>query len=171
MIPAPSFNANLPMTPMKNLARALALLLALTVVSASIRAADGPPPGPGGPAKEKKTDLETRMDKVGKAFRKLRKQVSDPAQNASSLELVAAMIDGAKDAATLTPAKAADLPEDQRPAFIQHFKDGIKELQDRLTKLQAALGAGNNAAAEAQVNDLFDFEKKSHKEFKKPKPE
>ena len=120
---------------------------------------------------EKKTELESRMDKVGKAFRKLRKQVADPAQNASSLELVAAMIDGAKDAATFTPAKAADLPEDQRAAFVGRFKDGIKDLQDRLAKLQAALQAGNNADAAAMVNDLVDAMKKAHKEFKKPKPE
>jgi soluble cytochrome b562 len=161
------------MTPKKTLARALALLLALTLVSASVLAADSPPPAPGtgAPAEEKKTDLETKMDKIGKAFRKLRKQVADPAQNASSLDLVATMLAGASDAATLTPAKAADLPEDQRAAFLEHYEDGIKDLQDRLTKLQSALQAGNNADAAAQVNDIFDFEKKEHKEFKKPKPE
>jgi soluble cytochrome b562 len=165
---------------MKKIALALALLLALPLLPKALRAEDTPAAAPapavvpapaGAPAEEKKTDLELRMDKVGKAFRKLRKQVADPAQNASSLELLKAMQDAAKEAVTFTPAKAADLPEDQRAKFTEDFKAGIQELQDRFAKLQAALEAGKNDDAQAIVKDLSDFEKKEHKEFKKDKPQ
>ena len=44
------------------------------------------------------TDIEKDMHKIGRAYRQLRKQVNDPAQNASSLELVAAIKAGALDA-------------------------------------------------------------------------
>jgi soluble cytochrome b562 len=161
---------------MKKITFALALLLALRVYPTPVHAADAPGPGPapavgqsGGPAEEQKTELESRMDRVGKAFRKLRKQIADPAQNASSLELLSTMEGAIKEAVAFTPAKAADLPEDQRAKFTEDFKAGIKELQGRFAKLRTALEAGKNDEASAIVNDLVDFEKKEHKEFKKPK--
>ena len=145
-------------------------LLALSILAPLASAADTPPPASGqpGPDNEKKTELEMRMDRVGKAFRKLKKQVSDSAQNASSLELVATMQAAAKEAVDLTPEKAQDLPEDQRPKFIEDYKAGIKGLMDRLDQLQAALTAGKNDEAAKIVAALGDYQKKEHKEFRKP---
>jgi soluble cytochrome b562 len=162
---------------MKKIALYLALPLALPLLPKALRADDTPPAAPApavapaAPAEEKKTDLEMRMDKVGKAFRKLRKQVADPTQNASSLDLLKTMQEAAKEAAAFTPEKAADLPEDQRAKFTEDFKAGLQDLQDRFAKLQAALEAGKNDDAQAIVKDLVDFEKKEHKEFKKDKPQ
>jgi soluble cytochrome b562 len=120
------------------------------------------------PDDEKKTELELRMDRVGKAFRKIRKQVADPTQNASSIDLASKMMAALKEAEDLTPEKAADLPEDQRPKFISDFKDGIKAMEDEVSKLSDALTAGKNDDAAKIVADMFAMEKKDHKEFKKP---
>jgi soluble cytochrome b562 len=155
---------------------ALALLVTLPIVSPLLRAQDAPasPPAPNvapaaGHDDDEKTDLEVRMDKVGKAFRKLKKQVADPAQNASSLELLATMQAALKEALDFTPAKAADLPADQRPKFIEDFKSGINGMQDEFTKLADALTAGKNDEAAKIVDEIGDLEKKDHKEFRKPK--
>ena len=123
---------------------------------------------PAAPKKEKKTELEIRMDKIGKAFRKLKKQIADPAQNESSLALVAIMEEGARDTLELTPAKAADLPEDQRAKFVDDFHSGIKDLQAGFAKLEAALKAGRNQDAAAIVKDLGALETKDHKVFRRP---
>jgi soluble cytochrome b562 len=145
------------------------------MVSPALSRADSPPAASapsqlqGAPAEEKKTDLEARMDRMGKAARKLKKQIGDPAQNASSLELVATMQDAAKEALDFSPAKAEDLPQDRRAKFVENFKSGIKQLQDSLAKLRETLAAGRNGEAVAMFNDIQDFEKKEHKEFKKPK--
>jgi soluble cytochrome b562 len=154
----------------------LALLIALPIVSPILSAADAPasPPSPAkaasaGKDDDQKTELETRMDRIGKAFRKLKKQVADPAQNASSLQLLATMQDAAKEAVDFTPAKAADLPEDQRPKFVEDFKAGIKGMLDEFSKLADALTAGKNEDAVKIVSDIDELEKKDHKEFKKPK--
>lgn len=109
-----------------------------------------------------------RMDKVGKAFRKLRKQVADPAQNAASLELVGKIQAALKEAEDLTPAKADDVPADQRAKFVSDFQAGIKAMEDEFTKLNGALTAGKNTDATAIVAEIFDLEKKDHKEFKRP---
>ncbi|HXQ79987.1 MAG TPA: cytochrome b562 [Opitutaceae bacterium] len=158
-----------------NTRSALSLLVAFPVLSPALSAADTPAPATAAPAAapaahedEKKTELEMRMDRIGKAFRKLKKQVGDPAQNASSLELVSTMEAAAKEAVDFTPAKAEDLPQDQRAKFLEDFRSGIKNLQDLLAKLQDALAAGKNADAEKMVADIGDFEKKEHKEFRRP---
>jgi soluble cytochrome b562 len=158
---------------------AIALLPAFLVLSPVFVAADvpatPPPPttapavAPAPPDDEKKTDLEMRMDRMGKAFRKLKKQVADPTQNASSLQLLSTMEDAAKEAVDFTPEKAEDIPADQRAKFEEDFKAGIKNLQDLFAKLRDALTAGKNDDAVKIVADIDAFEKKEHKEFRRPK--
>jgi hypothetical protein len=161
---------------------AFAFLLASLIPSPAIFAADMPTAAPptqapavsaaataAAPDDDKKTDLEMRMDRMGKAFRKLKKQVADPAQNDSSLQLVATMDAAAKESLELTPAKAADLPEDQRAKFEEDFKAGIKGMQDEFAKLRAALTAGKNDDAVKIVAEIDSLEKKDHKEFRRPK--
>jgi soluble cytochrome b562 len=161
----------------------LALLLALPVLSSSLSFAQTPPPAPGGSAApavtpaqaappaddEKKTDLEVRMDHMGRAYRKLKKQVADPTQNASSMKLLATMQEAAKEALEFTPEKAADLPADQQAKFEDDFKAGIQGMQDEFTKLSDALTAGKNDDAVKIVAEIDALEKKDHKEFRKPK--
>ena len=153
----------------------LAWLVAFPIVAPAISAADNPVPPPpsttapaAAPDNEKKTELEMRMDRMGKALRKLKKQVADPAQNASSLELLSTMEGAAKEAIEFTPAKAEDIPEDQRAKFEADFKSGIRNLQDLFAKLQDALTAGKNDEAVKIVADIGEFEKKEHKEFRRP---
>ena len=157
---------------------ALALLLVLPA-SSSLRLlvddaapaaapAAAAPAAAAAPSDEKKTELEMRMEKVGKAFRKLRKQVADPAQNASSLELIGKIQAAFKEAEDLTPAKADDVPADQRAKFVSDYQAGIKAMEDQFTKLSDALSAGKNTDATAIVAAIFDQEKKDHKEFRRP---
>jgi hypothetical protein len=160
---------------------ALALLLSLPILAPVLSLGQTPPPSPGGTAApvvtpaaasdddEKKTDLEVRMEHMGKAYRKLKKQVADPAQNASSLKLLGTMQEAAKEALEFTPAKAADLPADQQAKFEDDFKAGIRGMQDEFTKLSDALTAGKNDDAVKIVAEIDALEKKDHKEFRKPK--
>jgi soluble cytochrome b562 len=155
----------------------LAWLIAFPIMSTVASAADtpaAPPPAsasaaaPTAPGTEKKTELEMRMDRMGKAFRKLKKMVGDPAQNAASLELLSTMEAAAKEAIELTPAKAEDIPEDQRSKFVADFQNGIKSLQEKFAQLRDALAAGRNDDAVKLVDDIGAFEKKEHKEFRRP---
>jgi soluble cytochrome b562 len=160
---------------------ACALLFALPLLTPALSLAQTPPPSPGGssapaatpaaaPADDdQKTDLEVRMDHMGRAYRRLKKQVADPTQNASSLQLVATMQNAAKEALEFTPAKAADLPADQQAKFVEDFKAGIQGMQDEFSKLADALTAGKNDDAVKLVAEIDALEKKDHKEFRKPK--
>jgi hypothetical protein len=155
----------------------LALLLVLSVLSPVLSFGQTAPPTPAGsstpavaPADDdKKTDLEVRMDHMGRAYRKLKRQVADPTQNAASLQLVATMQEAAKEALEFTPAKTADLPADQQAKFVDDFKAGLQGMQDEFTKLSDALTAGKNDDAVKIVAEIDALEKKDHKEFRKPK--
>jgi soluble cytochrome b562 len=160
---------------MKNCS-AFTWFLVFPILSPVVSAADTPAAAsPAAPATasetEKKTELEMRMDRIGKAFRKLKKQAADPAQNAASLQLLSTMEGAAKEAVDFTPAKAADVPEDQRAKFVEDFKTGIRGMLDEFAKLRVALAAGKNDEAVKVVDEISDLEKKDHKEFRRPEKE
>jgi len=163
-----------------------ALLLALPLVSstrsfadpataAAAPAAPAATVAPAGPAAgapagddEKDTDLEVRMKKMAKAFRAIRKQVADPAQNASTLSLIDTFQGAAKEALEFTPKKADDVPADQKAKFISDYKAGLNAMIDKATTLKDAVTAGKNDDAVKIVASMFDDEKKEHKEFRRP---
>jgi cytochrome c556 len=114
------------------------------------------------------TDIEKAMEKMAGAYRKLRRQVTDPAQNAASLELVATIKAGATEARKYTPLKAADLPEAERAAFVGNFQKKMDEFLDVAGRLEDALKAGNNEEAARLVAELGKIQKADHKEFRRP---
>jgi soluble cytochrome b562 len=125
---------------------------------------------PKGPSQEE-TELEGKMDKMNGAFRKLKRQVSDPTKNADSLQLVARMRAAAEDAVKLNPAKATDLPEDERAKFVAEYQLKMKDFIVELGKLEAALNANKNDEAVKLVADLGARQKAGHKDFKRPDKE
>ena len=139
----------------------------------ALRAADpAPAPAPEhGKSEEKHTELGDKMEKANSAWRKLRKQITDSAQNASSLELVAAFRESLKGAATLSPEKAADIPEADRAKFQADFAAGMKKLAEGIDRLETALKANNNEEAGKVLKELGDLQRTSHKAFRRPPPE
>ena len=118
--------------------------------------------------KAEETELGKSMEKISGAWRKLRRQVADPASNAASLELVATIQAAAEKALTLTPARIEDVPAADREKFAGHYRQGMKEFHAEIGKLAAALQAGDNAAAQELVRKIGDLQKAGHREFKRP---
>jgi soluble cytochrome b562 len=114
------------------------------------------------------TDIEKAMHQIGKAYRQLRKQVADPAQNASSLELAATIRAGAVAAQKHVPLKAQDVAEADRAAFVDDFRRKMGEFIDTVDQLEGALQAGRNDEAVRLTKDLEELQKKDHKEFRRP---
>ena len=136
-------------------------LLFLTVVCAltapvAVRAADEP-----------ETELGGKMEKIGGAFRALRRQVADPAKNADSLTKVATIRENAQAALKLEPAKKAEVPAAQQAKFVADYQAEMKKFIEMTTKVEAALKANNNAEAEKLLAAMNDHQKQSHKTFKK----
>ena len=140
-------------------------LAAFAVLLPSIRAAST---SPAPPAAEEKTVLEKTMEGMGKASKALKKQIGDPAQNAASLDLVAAIRSGAEKALELTPAKASDLPEADRAKFVADYRDSMREFIAAVDKLAGALKAGDNTAASRLLKELGSLQHKDHKQYRRP---
>ena len=147
--------------------RFLACAVLLAFVASGPRLASAAEPSPAG---EEMTELGEHMDRLSGAFRKLRRQAGDPAHNAASLELVGEMREAAQAAEKLIPAKAADLPEAERAKFTAAYRRQMGRLLAQLKDIAAAFDAGDNAAAQKRIGDLADFQKASHREFRKTKP-
>lgn len=148
---------------MKSLLLLTALLLALSpapFVAAQENAA----------AKKDHTPLEERMEKINSAWRRLRRQVEDPAQNASSLELVARIREAAKGTEKMKPAKLEEVPEAERAKFLAEYRASLKKFAGQLDALEAALKGNRNAEAQQVIVAIGDHQKASHKAFRKPPP-
>jgi hypothetical protein len=106
------------------------------------------------------TELGGHMDKMSGAFRKLKRQIADASKNADSLALVATIKAAGVESAKEKPA--------WKPQDAAKFQAKMKEFNDKVAKLEAALKAGKNDEAAKIVDELGQAQKEGHKEFKKP---
>ena len=150
---------------MKITPRLLALLLAFVAPLApvALHAADKPQ------ADSEGSDLEDSMSSMNGAFKKLRRQVADPAQNEASLALVAKLRKACVEAAKNLPEKIGHLPAKDQAAAKVSYADKMKEFMATVDDLTAALKAGKNDEAVKIIKDLGLQEEAGHKEFKPQK--
>lgn len=134
----------------------LSLICAVGTVPVALHAAD-----------KDETELGNHMDKMNGAFRKLRKQVNDVAQNAESLKLVATIKEEAAASAKLEPAKKSEIPAAEQAKFVADYQAKMKEFNGKVAALEAALKANKNDEAAKLVDELAAAQKQGHKNFKK----
>lgn len=115
------------------------------------------------------TELGDHMDKMGRAYRTLGREVADPAKNEDALRQVEIIKTNAEAALKLQPAKTADIAADQRAKFVADYQQEIKSLVEELGKLETALKAGHNDEAAAIVKSLKKLQDDGHKQFQKKK--
>jgi len=150
-----------PFTPMKKIVLPLLVCLSLVIGPVIARAESAKP-------KQEETELGKSMDKMGKAWRKLRKQAADPAQNADSLALLATIQAAAKENLKYTPDLARDIPADKREKFIAGYQEKMKEAIAGFDRVEAALKAGDNPAVVELLAKISALQKEGHKEYKRP---
>jgi len=127
--------------------------------------------------KEDQTELGGKMEKIGGAFRRLRKvdpatklaQVADPAKNEDSLKQVAIIKENAQAALTLDPALTKSKPEADQAKFVADYQTKMKSFIADVEKLEVALKAGKNDEAVKLVDTLKTDMDDSHKDFRKQK--
>ena len=122
----------------------------------------------GAKPKQEETELGKSMDKMGKAWRKLRKQAADPAQNADSLALLATIQAAAKDNMKYTPDLARDIPADKRDKFIAGYREKMKDVIADFAQVEVALKAGDNKTVVDLLAKIASLQKEGHKEYKRP---
>ncbi len=105
------------------------------------------------------------MSGIAKDFRALRKQVKDPAQTDSSLQLVKDMEARAAKAKTFAPAKAKDIPDADRAKFLADYEKSIDGLNDEFQKLEQQVKDGKSDDALATMDQIQATKREGHKKF------
>ena len=118
-------------------------------------------------AKEHETELAHEMKGMSKDFKALKKQIDDPAQKASSLDLIADMEKHAKAARELTPANTAKVPEADKAKWMEDYKKQIDDLLAIYDKLQTAVSADKTADAKDIMTKALAAKRDGHEEFAK----
>ena len=112
------------------------------------------------------TELEEHMEELGKAFRRLNRQLKDATKNEDSLALIATIRKHAEASVNLEPQKKAEIPADKQAKFIADYQAKMKSFLANLAKLESALKAGDNDQAQTLVRTLKQDQKEGHTEFK-----
>ena len=143
------------------------LLCTLSLALALPLGLNAQPPG-GGEKKEPETELGKHMDKIGGAFRALRRQIADATKNEDSLKRVATIKENAQAALKLEPAFKAKQPAGEQAKFVANYQAKMKDFLADVDKLEAALKANDNATAAKLCDALKADQDEGHKEFRPP---
>ena len=139
-----------------------AILASLLAFSATGAWAATPAPG-----QDEDPAIVQHMKQVNRGLRRLRRQVADPAQKDSSLQLVRRMKTGVQAAQKEEPLKTPDLPEAERGPFLKAFGEKMDAVIETLTQLESALEHEKFDQAEELVKKLFALKKEGHDKFQK----
>lgn len=112
---------------------------------------------------EDDSPVTKEMEIVNRNFKKLGRQVADPAKKDSSLELVAGMQKAVENSKTLTPAKAEKAPD--KAKFMATYNKDLDELSNTLVALKDAISADKADVAKAELDKIGKMKSSSHKEL------
>jgi soluble cytochrome b562 len=111
--------------------------------------------------------LENQMKILARGNRQLSQQVSDPAQQQSTITLIESLKKAALDSKALEPRKTADIPEANRAQFLADFRTELDELKDSFDQIEEAVKAGQYDKAKTLLATVNSIKKEGHGKFKK----
>ena len=113
----------------------------------------------------KESPLHNEMEGINRSLRLINRQYTDPAQKASTLELVATMEKHAETARTLTPPKSQKLTGDDQAKYLDTFHKDLDALLKEIGLLKQAITAGKMDATKAEIDKISQLKDSSHKEL------
>lgn len=136
------------------------LLVAVATLGAVVTLVPSGSAQPAGAQRE--AGLEATMKKANRAWKALGKQIGDPAQNASSLELVQTIETNLVAAKVMVPDKAGSVPDAKRQAFVNGYRLEMIKAIEAVFEVERQLLAGDNAKAKAALAKVKAIQKEGH---------
>jgi hypothetical protein len=113
--------------------------------------------------------LHREMESMGRAFKALQRQINDPAQNASSLVLVAELQQHTMLAKNATPPKNQEDPTaDKAQSAADYHGMMLNLLREELNLEEQLMDKQNDKAAET-LKSIDELQDQGHKEFQPKK--
>ena len=113
------------------------------------------------------TPMEKEMSAMNKAYKALKKQIEDPAKKTENMALIAEIKKTSAASAKMEPKTTGDQPAAQKAAYLEKFKGQMADYDKAVGVVEAAVTAGDTAAAKAAFDKLNELKKKGHDDFKK----
>ena len=111
--------------------------------------------------------LKANMKALNRAYRKVRKQIIDPAQNTSSVQLLQAIQLEVTKGIAIAPDRVSEIPVNEQGRFVLSYKRKMVEFLTILLDIESALLNGDNSLAQQQFGKLYQMKKEGHREFQK----
>jgi hypothetical protein len=115
--------------------------------------------------KVKKSELANNMEDVDEMMKKLRRSIRKPEADAQSLQLIVDLQKQMLTCKTMTPSKAAKLPESDRPKFIAAYRREMAGVIINFCELEQAILDGDHPKAIDIYKSITDREDKAHDQF------
>jgi hypothetical protein len=122
------------------------------------------PQGGGGEA----TNLEGAMKAMNTAFGTIKKQVSDPTKNDSSIVLLGTFEKNVVIAKGFVPPKVAAMAEADRKKALADFQGMLRSVLRDALDMEDQLAAGDNKKAADTADAIGELEKAGHSDFIQP---
>jgi soluble cytochrome b562 len=118
---------------------------------------------------EPETELGSKMDKIGSAWRITKRQLSDPAKNPDTLAKLATIKENMEASLKLEPDLKKAKPAAEQAKFVADYRAKLKEEIVKIDEITALVKAGKNEEAAKLVAVVDQDQKDAHKQFKKAK--
>jgi TPP-dependent 2-oxoacid decarboxylase len=127
------------------------------------------PANPVSEAKEDVTPLTKSMEEMETAYKALGKALKSPdsSQKPAYLKLAAAVKAEAVKCKEMVPVKVAELPEGQKAAALEGYKNAIQSFIEIVGKLETALKAERWDEAALIMKELKEARADGHEKYKK----
>lgn len=106
------------------------------------------------------------MKIFARGTRQLSQQVSDPAKQQSTIELIESLKKAALDSRALTPRKIVMIPEAKRAEFLAAYQAEMDELMESFGKIEEAVKGGDYEKAKSLLATVNSIKKEGHGKFK-----
>ena len=110
--------------------------------------------------------LEYQMKILARGTRQLSQQVSDPARQQSTIELIESLKKAALDSKKLDPRKTSEIPEVKRAQFTADYRTDLDELKDAFDQIEEAVKASQYDKAKSLFATVNSIKKEGHGKFK-----
>ena len=115
---------------------------------------------------EKDSPAAIQMKQIGKSFKTLSAQISDPTKKDSSLQIVDAMQNAVNASRPLIPAPAAKLQGDSLKTYMREYAKGLDELDANLQDLKKAISSGDTSASQGLLETITKLKKTYHSDLR-----
>jgi len=106
------------------------------------------------------------MKILARGSRQLSQQITDPAQQKGTIDLLEKLRKAALDSKAINPRKTVEVPQADQAKFFADYRTDLDELADAFNQVEEAVKAGQYDKAKSLLATVNSIKKEGHAKFK-----